>query len=175
MITSQQVIEVLETYDGHSLRHIEVDNDGSVRSFVVNRLDPGRPYTLHIRWLYDGQVLGFRIRWPYKLQLDSTIPKTLLQINGSLGFGYLAIDGKYRVVYAFNYVCREDDDKDPPPELLKTILDKMVGNLPSIDKALVAGRMADAGFSEDTAKSITRVLFSRGKNNRTSADGRNGA
>lgn len=175
MITSQQVIEVLETYDGDSLRHIEVDNDGSVRSLIANRLDPDRPYTLLIKPVYHGQVLGFLIRWPDKLQLHSAIPKTLLRVNASLGFGYLAINAKDRVVYAFNYVCRQDDDSDPPPELLKTILDKMVRNLPSIDKALVAGRMADAGFSEDTAKSITRILFSQGKNNRTSADGRNGA
>ncbi|GAI22784.1 unnamed protein product, partial [marine sediment metagenome] len=65
---------------------------------------------------------------------------------------YLALDSKDRVVLIHNHLLRDNDINDPPPEILKEILDEMVESFPLIERALLVSRMLDSGVTRNVVQ-----------------------
>lgn len=123
-------------------------------SKLANPVRPGQPCTLIVRPVFEcrTRVLRSCIRWPEKARFGSNIPEILMAYDIPLSCGYLALDSKDRVVLIHNHLLRDNDINDPPPEILKEILDEMVESFPLIERALLVSRMLDSGVTRNVVQ-----------------------
>lgn len=158
MISSEQIAELLKSYEQDSIVNVMIGYDGRVVCRLKSRIDPCRSYMFSVHRLTDEHILRFHISCLAKIRLEGEVPKSLAFANFCFFSGGMGIDSENTVTFQINHPCR-DDDNDPSPQVLEKLMSELIKSVDEIEEIIISAVLRDMGLSYKSADNITGILF----------------
>jgi len=166
MITLEKIADVLRNYKKeHAISDVKVTADGCVCSQIKNHVNPNRSYTMTVQPIVDKQILKICIPEIAEVRSDGMATELLFMSNACLACGCVGMDSHRGLTFHVSYVCRGDDNNDPPPEVIEKLLDGTMDGLREIEMTALFFSMLDAGIPRNCADNILDILFPEDENN----------
>jgi len=159
MITNEQIVDVLKSWDKKP-RDIRIADDGFVDCRIPNLIDPEKPHLLVIDPVAEANIL--RICIPSLVRIPRPglfLHKGVCCVNDLLSLGRVGLTTRNGLNFTLEHVCRDGDEVDPSPQVLKQMLDCIVTELPEVEKILLQCIMIDSGMSRTRSDQVMNALF----------------
>lgn len=159
MVTTEEVIEILDFSEEYVIVDVHIVRDGLVCGYLTNDIDPRRPYRVVAHTLAETQSVTICITSIAKTR-NRAISKALERARAWLNHWCIGIDPRRAVT------LRYQEDIDLSPAQLVILLDKMITFIHLFELQVTFYTMLDSGVYRTIVKQIMST-FHEWKNKST--------